>query len=129
METTKQRDTGPELALRALLHRRGYRYRVDVAPLPGIRARADLVFVRLQVAVFVDGCFWHGCPTHGTWPKANADWWRAKIEANRARDRRVDEALRSAGWSVLRVWEHDSADAAADRVVAELEARAPSANT
>src|SRR5262245_55511888 len=94
-------DTGPELALRRELHRRGLRYFVGRPPLgTARRRRADIVFPRLSVAVFVDGCFWHGCPEHMTWPKANAEWWRAKIEANIARDQRTDEQLRDAGWSV-----------------------------
>jgi len=88
------------------------------------RRRADIVFSRVHVAVFVDGCFWHGCPDHMTWPKANAEWWRAKIEANIARDRRTDEQLEEAGWTVVRVWAHEPIDAAADRVeLAVREAR------
>lgn len=110
-------NTGPELALRRVLHRRGLRYFVGRAPLGAAsRAKADVVFPRARVAVFVDGCFWHGCPQHGTWPKANAAWWRAKIEGNIARDRRADEQLRAAGWAVVRVWEHENVTEAADRV-------------
>src|SRR5687768_248615 len=86
METTRRRDTKPEVLLRSQLHRAGLRYRVDRAPVRGMRSRADLVFAAARVAVFVHGCFWHGCPLHATWPKANADWWRAKILANRERD-------------------------------------------
>ena len=95
------------MELRSRLHAMGLRYRVDVAPLPGMRSRADIVFGPSRVAVFVDGCFWHGCPEHMTWPKANADWWRTKIEANRERDRQTDERLVSAGWLPIRVWQHD----------------------
>ncbi len=119
----RPRDTAPELALRRLLHARGLRYRVDVAPLPGLRRRADVVFSRARVAVFVDGCFWHRCPQHGTSPKNNADWWRSKLEHNVQRDRHTDQALRQAGWQVLRVWEHEEPQLAARRVQAALSGR------
>jgi DNA mismatch endonuclease (patch repair protein) len=113
MQSTRRRDTPGEVALRKLLHRHGLRYRIDY-PIPGTRRRADIVFVSARAAVFVDGCFWHGCPTHGTWPKKNSAWWREKIEANRSRDRDTDRKLRVAGWKVLRFWEHvDPATAAA----------------
>jgi DNA mismatch endonuclease (patch repair protein) len=116
MQATRRRDTGGELALRSELHRRGLRYRVERQVLKGLRRRADIVFSRQKVAVFVDGCFWHGCPDHGTWPKNNAAWWREKIEANRARDADTDRRLREAGWFSVRVWEHEPVAAAADRV-------------
>ena len=106
MQSTKRRDTPGELALRTELRKRGLRYRVDY-PLAGTRRRADVAFPGARLAVFVDGCFWHGCPLHGTWPKANADWWRAKIEANVLRDRATDSTLVANGWRVLRFWEHD----------------------
>jgi len=115
MQATPRRDTPCELALRAALRRHGLRYRVDW-PLPGLRQRADVAFVSARVAVFVDGCFWHGCPRHGTWPKANAAWWREKIQANVRRDRRTTRALRAAGWRVLRFWEHQDLERAALRV-------------
>lgn len=115
MTSQRQRDTKGELELRSLLHRRGLRFRVH-ALLPGLRRRSDVVFTRARVVVFVDGCFWHGCPEHGTWPKQNADWWREKIEANQRRDRDTDAKLRAAGWNVIRVWEHDDPIEAADRV-------------
>lgn len=113
----RRRDTAPEIALRRELHRRGFRYRVDVAPTGG-RRRADIVFTRLQVAVFVDGCFWHSCPAHASRPTANAEWWADKLERNTRRDREVDAALGEAGWHVVRVWEHEPATVAADRVQA-----------
>src|SRR4051794_37394923 len=96
MSRTRGRDTAPELALRRAVHAKGLRYRVDVAPVRGIRRRADLVFTRARVAVFVDGCFWHGCPVHATWPATNAEFWREKLEANRRRDRDTDSQLRAA---------------------------------
>jgi DNA mismatch endonuclease (patch repair protein) len=126
MARTGQRDTAAELALRSELHRRGFRYRVDVAPIKTIRRRADVVFTKRRVAVFVDGCFWHGCPVHGTWPKHNADWWRTKIETNRRRDRDTDRRLSQLGWTILRVWEHEDATEAADRVERALRAAAAS---
>ena len=85
-------------------------------PLPGTRRRADLAFPRFKVAVFVDGCFWHGCPVHGTWPKANAEWWREKIQKNVERDHNTTAALTSAGWTVLRFWEHEDVSTAADEI-------------
>jgi DNA mismatch endonuclease (patch repair protein) len=115
MVSTPRRDTPCELALRSAVHRLGLRFRVDW-PLPGTRRRADLAFVTARVAVFVDGCFWHGCPVHATWPKANAAWWRAKLAGNVARDRDTDARLRRAGWRVLRFWEHADMAAAARRV-------------
>jgi len=121
MQANRGRDTAPELRLRRELHRRGSRYLVDIAPLRGLRCRADLVFTKQRVAVFVDGCFWHGCPDHVTWPKANSDWWRTKINATVVRDRRNDAALAGTGWTVIRVWEHESTVRAADRVQAVLQ--------
>jgi DNA mismatch endonuclease (patch repair protein) len=103
------------MAIRRLLHARGVRYRVD-AVLPGMRRRADLVFSSARVAVFIDGCFWHGCPEHGTQPKTNAAWWAEKIAANAKRDRDTDQRLTADGWTVLRVWEHEVPEVAAARV-------------
>jgi DNA mismatch endonuclease (patch repair protein) len=117
MQRQRSRDTGVELALRSELHRRGLRYRVHRRPLPGIRREADIVIATLRLAVFVDGCFWHGCPLHATWPKANEVFWRNKIERNRDRDRDTDQRLEQAGWTVVRIWEHEEVDAAADRVM------------
>src|SRR6478672_8045793 len=97
MQATPRRDTPCELALRSATHRLGLRFRVDW-PLPGTRRRADLAFTRARLAVFVDGCFWHGCPVHGTWPKANAVWWHDKIVGNRRRDRDTNRRLATAGW-------------------------------
>lgn len=116
MQNTPARDTPAELALRRELHRRGLRYRVDVRPVPTLRRRADIVFTRAKVAVFSDGCYWHGCPEHGSWPKANAGWWREKIETTKRRDRDTDARLTRHGWSVLRIWEHEDPVVAAERV-------------
>jgi DNA mismatch endonuclease (patch repair protein) len=115
MQVTPRRDTPCELALRRAAHRLGLRFRVD-RPIVGSRRRADLVFARARIAVFVDGCFWHGCPVHGTWPKANAAWWRDKIRANMQRDRDTDAELVAAGWRVLRFWEHEDAALAAAKI-------------
>lgn len=123
MKNTPRRDTPKELALRRELHSRGLRYLVDSAPLPGLRRRADLVFRGARVAVFVDGCFWHGCPRHGTVPVANRNWWVEKLARNVERDRDTGERLRQAGWHVVRVWEHEATPAAADRVERALSRR------
>ena len=123
MRQQRRRDTAPEMLLRRELHRRGLRYFVDRAPLPGLRRRADIVFPGVKVSLCIDGCFWHSCPTHATKPKANAAWWEAKLEANRRRDMDTDERLRSAGWLPLRAWEHEDPIAVADRVEAVVRNR------
>jgi DNA mismatch endonuclease (patch repair protein) len=116
MSRQVRRDTAPELRLRRLLFARGLRYRVD-APLPGMpRRRADVLFTRRRVAVFIDGCFWHSCPVHGTVPRSNRDWWVAKLDKNMARDRETDTYLSANGWAVLRFWEHEDMELAADVV-------------
>lgn len=125
MSRQRSRDTGVEMALRRALHASGLRYRVHRRPLKGVRREADIVFGPAKVAVFVDGCFWHGCPEHATWPKRNSAFWREKIEKNRARDRNTDVRLEEAGWVPVRVWEHESAIDAAVRVAAIVEARRP----
>lgn len=122
MRAQRRRDTAPEVALRRELHRRGARFFVDRAPLRGLRRRADLVFPRRRVAVYVDGCFWHSCPQHATSPKNNAQWWADKLAANVVRDRDTDTRLADAGWTVVRVWEHEDPTEAADRVQAALRA-------
>ncbi|RDI48561.1 very short patch repair endonuclease [Nocardia mexicana] len=120
MSRQRRVGTKPETALRKELHRRGYRFFVDRAPLQGLRRRADLVFPRRKVAVYVDGCFWHCCPEHATYPKNNAEWWAEKLAGNVKRDRDTDTRLTGSGWLVVRVWEHEDAVAAADRVQAAL---------
>jgi DNA mismatch endonuclease (patch repair protein) len=116
------RDTGPERRLRSELWRRGHRgYRVDRdLALPGLRRRADLAWVGKRLAVFVDGCYWHSCPDHGTSPTTNAGYWKPKLARNVARDRETDRIAAEQGWTVVRVWEHESAESAADRIVAAL---------
>jgi DNA mismatch endonuclease (patch repair protein) len=116
MAHVRQKSTGAELDLRRALYARGLRYRLQMALLSKPRRVADIVFPGARVAVFVDGCFWHGCPLHGTWPKENADFWRAKIETNRARDEDTDRRLHAAGWEVVRVWAHEPASEAAGRI-------------
>lgn len=116
MRATGRRDTAAEMAVRRAAHRLGLRYRVDAPALPGLRRRADLLFTRARVAVFVDGCFWHGCPTHGSRPRANAQWWAEKIAANRRRDADTDARLVEANWISLRVWEHEDPEDAAARI-------------
>lgn len=125
MSKQKSRNTGIEMALRRILHAAGYRYRVHRRPVKGVRREADLVFGPARVAVFVDGCFWHGCPDHGTWPKNNADYWRTKIETNRRRDANTDALLLEAGWLSVRIWEHEATDVAASRVIETVEERRP----
>lgn len=123
MRGNRGQDTKPERALRSKLHRSGLRFRKHTAPLKGLRCRADVVFLRERVAVFVDGCFWHRCPVHGNVPQDTNGYWAAKLEHNVARDRRNDHALKSAGWVVLRVWEHENPEAAARHVRAVLTSR------
>lgn len=116
MKSVRQRDTTPEVAVRRALFRRGLRFRVHIRPLPAVPRRADIVFPKEKVAVFVDGCFWHGCPIHGTSAKANAEFWRKKLESNRTRDLATDERLRGEGWLPVRIWEHEDSEEAAARV-------------
>lgn len=124
LSAQRSTDTKPEMALRRLLHGRGMRYRVH-HPVPGTRRRMDLAFLGPKVAVFVDGCFWHACPEHGTAPANNAGWWEAKLATNVARDADTDRRLEEAGWAVVRIWEHVDPVEAADRVEAAVRARTP----
>jgi DNA mismatch endonuclease, patch repair protein len=120
MSKQRRRDTDAEMTLRRLLHARGLRYRVDRA-LPGMpRRRADLTFPSQRVVVFVDGCFWHGCPQHCRVPAANADYWEPKLRGNSERDRRTDHALADRGWRVLRIWEHEPLEEAVAQVLEAL---------
>ena len=116
MQGNRSRDTKPELAVRSAVHRRGLRYRVAARPLPDLRRTADLVFRKAKVAVFVDGCYWHGCPEHHTQPATNPEYWSNKISGNIARDHDTDAHLQEAGWTVLRFWEHEEPESVADAV-------------
>lgn len=122
---TKQKRTGtkPELALRRELHSRGFRYRADAKPETDVNRTADMVFRKAKVAVFLDGCFWHGCGIHSRDTKSNTLWWRDKIAANKTRDAETTELLEGSGWTVIRVWEHEPTAEAADRVEAALRAK------
>ncbi|MFF5024205.1 very short patch repair endonuclease [Streptomyces collinus] len=125
MSRQRSRNTGVEVLLRKELHRAGLRYRVHRRPLPGLRREADVVFGPARVAVFVDGCYWHGCPEHATWPKTNADFWRTKITRNQERDRETDRKLIDAGWMPVRVWEHEDPATAARKVAEVVRQRRP----
>lgn len=117
MRGNRRRDTKPEMAVRRLVHAAGMRYRVDARPLPQLNRRADLVFMRAKVAVFIDGCYWHGCPEHGTAAKTNAGYWAPKIARNRERDVDTDAQLLAGGWAVVRAWEHDDPVRVVERIV------------
>jgi DNA mismatch endonuclease, patch repair protein len=122
MSVHPRRDTGPELAIRRMLHAAGERYRVNY-PVPGLRRRTiDIAFTKAKLAVFVDGCFWHGCPDHRSVPASNREWWTEKLSRNRERDLTTTSALELAGWRVVRCWEHDSVDEAVGRIQTELRA-------
>jgi DNA mismatch endonuclease (patch repair protein) len=125
MSQQRRRDTKAEMRVRQILHSRGIRYRVNAAPEPGLKGKADIVWRGLRLAVFIDGCFWHGCPEHATRPKANEAWWAEKLDGNIRRDRRTDLQLTDRGWTVLRFWEHERPDEVADTIcntLAELRA-------
>lgn len=121
MAKVRQTGTSAEVAVRRELYRNGLRYRVDYEVLKKPRRVADVAFPGLKIAIFVDGCFWHGCPKHGTWPKQNAEFWRQKIEKNRLRDADTNSKLVDIGWTVLRFWEHlspvEAAEAAMETVL------------
>lgn len=123
MKGNRRRDTKPELAVRSALHRLGLRFRCDYPiELEGRRpVRPDVVFTRVKVAVFIDGCYWHACPEHGTSPKSNPSYWAAKLARNVKRDRQTDGALAERGWTVIRAWEHEPIESAAARVASAVE--------
>jgi DNA mismatch endonuclease (patch repair protein) len=116
MQANKGRDTTPEMRVRRLAHARGFRYRVDARPLTDVNRRADLVFRKVKLAVFIDGYFWHGCPIHHTRAKSNAGFWSEKVAANRTRDLDANERLDTAGWLLIRAWEHESLESVVDRI-------------
>ncbi|MFJ8956141.1 very short patch repair endonuclease [Streptomyces sp. NPDC102381] len=123
MQAIRSRDTTPERLVRRLVHAQGLRYRVAARPLPDLRRTADLVFRPAKVAVFIDGCYWHGCPDHYVPPKTNSGYWSDKVARNIARDRDTDQKLRDAGWLVLRFWEHEPSHESADQIAAEVRRR------
>jgi DNA mismatch endonuclease (patch repair protein) len=123
MLANRNRDTAPELLVRSLVHAAGLRYRVAEKPLPKMRRTADMVFRPVKVAVFIDGCFWHGCPDHFVMPKTNQPYWEDKISRNIQRDRDTDSRLAEAGWLVLRFWEHLEPQACANTVIEAVTAR------
>jgi DNA mismatch endonuclease (patch repair protein) len=119
MKGNRKVGSKPETQLRSALHRLGYRFRKNFSIDAGaLRVKPDIVFPKKRLAVFVDGCFWHRCPIHGTQPSVNTEYWEPKLNKNVARDRRVDLKLTAAGWRVVRIWEHQPVDEAS-RVVAE----------
>lgn len=126
MRGNKRIGTKPETALRSALHAAGLRFRKDYRLDFGtVKVRPDVVFTRARVAVFVDGCYWHSCPDHGTRPKANADYWGPKLARNVARDREQDAALHDAGWTVVRIWEHVAVGDAVEMVAAAVRPHVP----
>ena len=123
MSRTRGRDTKPEVAVRRALHARGYRFRINYAPLPDKRRRtADIAFTGPKLLVMIDGCFWHMCPIHYVEPKTRTDFWAAKIQANVARDRDSTRLFNEAGWTVLRFWEHESVSHVVEQIVLTLSA-------
>lgn len=117
MRSNRRRDTKPEVALRSALHRRGFRFRNDAPIVTDCgKIRVDIALARHRLAIFVDGCFWHCCPEHGTKPRSNTEYWRPKLERNRQRDASADALLHAAGWQVVRVWEHQDPEEAADLI-------------
>ena len=123
MQAIRSRDTKPEQLIRRLVHAQGLRYRVAARPLPQLRRTADMVFRPAKVAVFIDGCYWHGCPDHYVPPKTNSGYWSDKVAGNMTRDRDTDRKLKDAGWLVLRFWEHEPADECAARISTEVQKR------
>jgi DNA mismatch endonuclease (patch repair protein) len=123
MKANRRRDTKPELAVRRIVHAAGLRYRVDVRPLPQLNRRADLVFTRAKVAVFLDGCYWHGCPDHGTSARTNAHYWASKIARNQERDAETDRLLASHDWTIIRAWEHEDPGVVSEWVVSAVKAK------
>jgi DNA mismatch endonuclease (patch repair protein) len=118
MQTVRRRDTQPEMALRSALHEAGLRFRKDFKPEPDLKCKADIVFPKKKVCIFVDGCFWNRCRQHFVLPKANSAWWKEKIQSTVDRDLNQTRLLRSRGWRVHRVWEHEIVGRRLDQVVA-----------
>jgi DNA mismatch endonuclease, patch repair protein len=122
MRGVRQVNTDCELRIRKALHRGGLRYRVNVIPIRGLRTKPDIVFARQRVAIFIDGCFWHSCPAHGSLPRHNRLWWKAKLAANHVRDQNATTLLQSMGWTVLRFWSHEGVASVVDAIRSAVEA-------
>jgi DNA mismatch endonuclease (patch repair protein) len=120
MQAVRRRDTTPEIVIRRGLFEVGLRYRVNSHPVPTLPIKADVIFPRARVAVFVDGCFWHGCPRHFRLPRANTSWWKEKVEDNVRRDRRNTKLLKRSGWRVVRIWEHEVTSGAVSKMVSRV---------
>ena len=120
MQANRPRNTAPEVALRSALHRAGLRFRKHARPVPGLRCEPDIVFPGVRLAVFLDGCWWHSCPLHGQIPKAHQEFWSTKLAKTQARDMRNTAALNQAGWTVVRIWEHEPMDVQVEAVRATL---------
>jgi len=116
MRKVRTKDSRAETSVRSCLHKMGLRYRTHLRIFSDVNITPDILFSRIRLAVFIDGCFWHACPIHASWPKTNSQWWRNKILNNVARDRRTDEVLETRGWKVLRIWEHEEPLVAAERI-------------
>ena len=116
MSKQKREETRPETEIARACFSLGLRYRKNVA-IPEVKTNADLVFRRHNLIVFIDGCFWHGCPWHYKTPKTRSEWWDAKIQRNKVRDAKKTRKLRRLGWKVVRVWEHVDPDKAAIKIL------------
>ncbi|NMC86599.1 MAG: very short patch repair endonuclease [Anaerolineaceae bacterium] len=125
MQAVKSRDTAPEKAIRSLLFKKGFRYRIDCRPIEELNRRADILFKSAKIAIFIDGCFWHGCPIHGSQAKSNAAFWMEKIKHNQERDLDTNMKLAQAGWTVIRIWEHEEPEKAVERIIEIFERRKP----
>jgi DNA mismatch endonuclease (patch repair protein) len=124
-KSNRKVDSGPEVKLRSCLYSAGLRYRKNPAiKYQGGCVRPDIAFPGHKLAVFLDGCFWHDCPVHGSRPRSNSAYWEGKLAHNVERDRAVDRALEEAGWCVLRIWEHQDLAEAVEIVKNSLKARA-----
>jgi DNA mismatch endonuclease (patch repair protein) len=124
MKANRKTGTRPEARIRSLLHRQGYRFRKNsLVQTAGLRVHPDIIFTRRKLAIFIDGCFWHCCPDHGTQPRANSSYWSPKLARNIERDGQVSRGLRDVGWNVLRIWEHEPAEHAVELIVGALESK------
>ena len=121
MQSVGQKDTPKELAVRKILFGKGYRYRINCKPLKNLNRKADIIFIKYKLAIFIDGCFWHLCPKHGSIPNANRKYWENKLYTNVQRDKETNEILQNNGWIVLRFWEHDDPNYAANAIICEID--------